>query len=154
MIHNLKIKKEYMDAISSRKKTFEIRKNDRNFQVGDTLNFTIVETGAEYPHLFIVTYVLKDCPEYGLQDGYAILGIKDKYDEATLLLGDYVLEKAELSLCQAWHESKYGNYYTYKIKADSFPKEFEVDPDDADKLGRILDDDHSESVDDDEGESE
>lgn len=150
MTHKLKIKEKYLIAILNRKKTFEIRKNDRDFKVGDEILFTVVETGGEFPHSFIVTYVLKDCPEYGLQDGYAILGIKDEYDEATLLLGDYVLEKAELRLCHVWHESKDGNYYTYKVKTDSFPKEFEIDQDDASKLERILDNDYSETVDDDE----
>lgn len=37
MIHELKILPEYFDAVVSRKKTFEIRKNDRGFQEGDTV---------------------------------------------------------------------------------------------------------------------
>lgn len=37
MIHELKILPEYFTEVLSRKKTFEIRKNDRGFQEGDTV---------------------------------------------------------------------------------------------------------------------
>lgn len=37
MIHELKIEPEYLAGISNGSKTFEIRKNDRNFQRGDYL---------------------------------------------------------------------------------------------------------------------
>lgn len=37
MIHELKILPEYFDEVVSRKKTFEIRKNDRGFQEGDVV---------------------------------------------------------------------------------------------------------------------
>ncbi|MEG0259568.1 MAG: DUF3850 domain-containing protein [Lysinibacillus sp.] len=37
--HDLKILPEYLEAVVSGKKTFEIRKNDRDFQVGDRIFF-------------------------------------------------------------------------------------------------------------------
>lgn len=37
MTHDLKIHPEYFDAIDLWIKTFEIRRNDRNFKVGDEL---------------------------------------------------------------------------------------------------------------------
>jgi len=37
MIHELKILPEYFDDIMNCKKRFEVRKNDRNYQVGDML---------------------------------------------------------------------------------------------------------------------
>lgn len=37
MLHNLKINKEFFSPVKERIKTFEIRKNDRNFQVGDQI---------------------------------------------------------------------------------------------------------------------
>lgn len=40
MLHNLKINKEFFVPVMEQVKTFEIRKNDRNFRIGDkiTLN--------------------------------------------------------------------------------------------------------------------
>ena len=35
--HDLKIAPEYFDAVDSGEKTFEIRLNDRDFKVGDTV---------------------------------------------------------------------------------------------------------------------
>lgn len=45
MIHQLKIDSEYFDDVASGKKTFEVRKNDRNFLVGDFL--ALNETAEE-----------------------------------------------------------------------------------------------------------
>lgn len=35
--HTLKVEHEYMDALASREKTFEVRRDDRGFQKGDKL---------------------------------------------------------------------------------------------------------------------
>jgi len=43
MIHNLKIKQCYLYHTLEGHKTFEIRKNDRDFQVGDTIHFLPLE---------------------------------------------------------------------------------------------------------------
>lgn len=62
MIHELKIWPEYFEAVKSGKKTFEIRKNDRNFKEGDILVLKeFVPTEGEYTGRSIevvVTYVL------------------------------------------------------------------------------------------------
>lgn len=70
--HELKIKSNYLDDIESGKKTFEIRKNDRNYQVGDEIIFII---GFDYSHaMYEITYIHS---ELGLQEGYVVLGIKE-----------------------------------------------------------------------------
>lgn len=62
-------------------KTFEIRKNDRNFQAGDhvILNewnpLTSEYTGRKMAR--VITYVLKEEDgDFGLKPGYAILSIQ------------------------------------------------------------------------------
>lgn len=78
MVHYLKIKPEYYRDVQSGLKTFELRKNDRDFQVGDILMLIkLDDKGNETDQVtrVKVTYILKDCPQYGLKDGYAILGI-------------------------------------------------------------------------------
>lgn len=40
--HTLKICKKYADAVMSGAKTFEIRKNDRGYKVGDKIVFDVV----------------------------------------------------------------------------------------------------------------
>jgi hypothetical protein len=37
ILHNLKIDQEFFIPVIERTKTFEIRKNDRNFQIGDKI---------------------------------------------------------------------------------------------------------------------
>ena len=92
-IHELKIKEEYYKEVALGRKTFELRKNDRDYQVGDLIKFNDALFVREckiandkylaeeyYPHpretLFQITYILKDVPEYGLDKDYCILGIK------------------------------------------------------------------------------
>lgn len=75
-VHELKILPKYLDAIVSGEKRFELRKNDRDYQVGDIL--CLREYDGEYTgreKYYSINYILKDCPEYGLMDGYCILGL-------------------------------------------------------------------------------
>ena len=87
--HELKTDSEVFKPVLKNKKTFEIRFNDRNFQVGDFLllketQFTGEEmkegkpleyTGASC--LVKITHILLG-PIYGLKEGWAILSIKLK----------------------------------------------------------------------------
>lgn len=72
--HFLKIETEYFQEIVYGHKKFELRKNDRDFKVGDT--FTLREvaegdfTGRQLPPLEI-SYVFKG-GKYGLEEGYCI----------------------------------------------------------------------------------
>jgi hypothetical protein len=102
-IHYLKTLPVYFDAVRRGDKTFEIRKNDRDFQTGDTLVLKEFDpalvyerprmppnapqsiwdgyppehdgyTGAEYR--LRVTYVLHDTWEQlGLDKGFVVLGV-------------------------------------------------------------------------------
>lgn len=81
--HSLKTWPEYFEAILSGAKTFEFRKNDRNFQVGDTLRLREYSpgpdeyTGREVDRL--VTYMLSGddftpCT-IGLRAGYVVMSL-------------------------------------------------------------------------------
>jgi hypothetical protein len=77
MLHQLKTDSIYFIQVATGKKTFEVRKDDRDFHVGDFLglnetNELHLETGRFI--LSEVTYVLDD-PRY-VKEGYVILGIK------------------------------------------------------------------------------
>jgi len=77
-IHNLKIKSQYFDAVKNGTKTFEIRYNDRDFKVGDTLILKEVDMMGEFTGNEIhkvVTYILPG-PCYGLEDKFVIMSIK------------------------------------------------------------------------------
>ena len=76
MKHELKIYPKYFEAIIDGKKTFEIRKNDRGFRVGDRVVLkewdNIVYSGREI-HAEI-KYILDD-KFIGLADGYVAFSI-------------------------------------------------------------------------------
>lgn len=84
MVHQLKCASNYFADVVSGKKTFEVRKNDRNFHVGDYLalnELTEHKCNAKGEHketgrsaLFHVHYILDD-PAY-CKEGYVILGIE------------------------------------------------------------------------------
>lgn len=81
MEHVLKCWPQFMPRIASGQKTFEIRKNDRDYQVGDTLflqeftpNVTIQwdHPGRHKPIRAEIVYISSFCQ----QEGYVVLGIK------------------------------------------------------------------------------
>lgn len=78
MIHQLKCEAQYFEDCVSGRKTFEVRKNDRNFHLGDYLALneltkaTKVETGRSA--LFHVIYILND--KDFVKEGYVVLGIE------------------------------------------------------------------------------
>lgn len=74
--HDLKVWPEFFAALASGRKTFELRKNDRDFQEGDTLllrewNFGGGYTGAKIEAA--ISYKLEGFT--GIEPGYAILGL-------------------------------------------------------------------------------
>lgn len=67
----------YYADVRRRVKTFEIRKDEDNIQPGDILTLREWDGHAYTGHKLTreVTYVLRDCSQYGLQEGYCIIGI-------------------------------------------------------------------------------
>lgn len=76
MIHELKVHKEFFSEIENLNKKFEVRKNDRNFQMGDFLALNEMNNG-EYTGrslLVRVIYIL-DNPMY-CKPGMVIMSIQ------------------------------------------------------------------------------
>lgn len=78
MIHELKTLKPYFDALAQGNKTYEVRKTDRDFNVGDFLALNeITEIEKKYTGrccMVAITHILTD-QEY-VQPGYAILSVE------------------------------------------------------------------------------
>ena len=76
MIHELKIAPEYFEKVVSKEKLFEIRYNDRNFQVGDTLKLQEYKGGTYTGRIIYVkvTYILQGFE--GLQPNYVVLSVQ------------------------------------------------------------------------------
>ena len=73
--HELKILPKYFDAVVSGVKNFEVRKDDRGYEVDDTLDLLEYDgnyTGQRLSGLKVV-YVLRNSD--GLADGYCVLGL-------------------------------------------------------------------------------
>ncbi|MBQ1293552.1 MAG: DUF3850 domain-containing protein [Clostridiales bacterium] len=92
--HNLKLNDRYFDAVLNGIKTFEIRKDDRGFRVGDTLEMYRVNDNGLYvskdgtyasnekgawlePIQMKVTYIIThaDFPA-GIPEGYVVMSIE------------------------------------------------------------------------------
>ncbi len=87
-LHELKILHKYLIDVSLGIKTFELRKNDRDYQEGDLIRFIDIreddtktskcqyEPLIDENTLYRITYVLKNVEKYGLDKDYCILAIK------------------------------------------------------------------------------
>lgn len=77
--HELKCWPPFYEAVESGVKPFELRRNDRGFEVDDVLHlreWMNDYTGRECRR--VVTYVLVDAETFGLAKGYCVLGVSGK----------------------------------------------------------------------------
>ena len=76
--HELKTWPEFFGAVLARNKTFEVRKTDRDYRVGDDLHLRewdprlAAYTGRELRR--VITYRL-DGGQFGIEAGHCILGL-------------------------------------------------------------------------------
>ena len=81
MLHKIKIKESFANAVYTGDKTFEVRNNDRGYQKGDHVKFTVLydSDGCEmvsHPLMgeqYEITYVLSGC---GIEPGFCVFGIR------------------------------------------------------------------------------
>lgn len=77
-VHELKILPEYYKAVRMGEKKFELRKDDRGFNVGDHVHLKKWDPAGGYTGEVLmaeITYILRGVPRYGLCDGYCILSL-------------------------------------------------------------------------------
>ena len=79
MMHELKIERRFAYAVFDGRKSFDVRRNDRGFNAGDRVRFTVVEQDAatceDHPlngEVYRITYVLSG---WGLKEGYVAFAI-------------------------------------------------------------------------------
>lgn len=79
MEHKLKILPEYFEAVACGDKNFELRKDDREFSVGDMVCLEEWSPAEKkYTGRCVtrsITYILRNALEYGLADGFCIISI-------------------------------------------------------------------------------
>ena len=95
--HKIKIKKKYYDVVLSGEKTFEIRKNDRDYKVGDIIHFVPIADDCNMiiphnPNEYKITYVFHG-GEYGLEKGYCVFGIAPTIEAAPVGHGEWIKEE-------------------------------------------------------------
>lgn len=85
MIHNIKLDISFCDLVYKGIKTFEVRRNDRNYQIGDLVWFQPVGLSyqpVEHPvkdKIYEITYILNG---WGIQEGFVVFAIKEaKYND-------------------------------------------------------------------------
>ena len=87
--HCLKLSTRYYDSVDNGTKPFEVRKDDRNFRIGDTIEFMRVDEdgntiqngkGTNDYSVKKITFILahEDFPE-GISEGYVVLGLMDAF---------------------------------------------------------------------------
>ena len=121
MVHEMKLLSQYYDAVESGNKTFELRKDDRNVQVGDILLLKewTGELYTDRQKKVGVTYVLRNCPQYGLAEGYCIIGFVGNGKETAKLPeytgdgyynGELVIDTWICPCCGKSYEVDYDDY--------------------------------------------
>jgi hypothetical protein len=85
-LHELKILKEYAEAKAKDLKPFEIRKNDRDFKVGDLVRYIVIddeELNRYFKHrLYQIVYIT----DYAQQNDYIVF--TDNFFSAVGNLGE------------------------------------------------------------------
>jgi hypothetical protein len=76
-VHSLKSLPHFFTSLVDSSKTFEIRKNDRNYRVGDTLRLREWNADTEQYSGFEVTRVVIYITAFAQQPGWVVMGIRE-----------------------------------------------------------------------------
>lgn len=121
MTHKIKIKYKYYKAVLNGDKTFEVRKNDRDYKVGDIIQFVPVADDSDMiithnPNEYKITYVFHG-GEYGLEEGYCVFGITPTIEAVPVMQGEWIMRggKTYCSECGklALHDQDRDDWWYY-----------------------------------------
>lgn len=97
MTHKIKIQREYADRIIGEVKKFEVRKNDRDYQVKDILVFQAIDNSRssfplELDHpindkAYLIKYVHSGL---GMKEDYVVLGIEEIKIETEMGVNEWI----------------------------------------------------------------
>lgn len=76
MTHEIKLLEQYAQAVADGEKTFEVRENDRGYQKGDRIRFSVIEDVVFAPMELNYKYNL---PEYEITYVHSGLGMAENY---------------------------------------------------------------------------
>ena len=77
-----KILSQFFEDVMRGRKNFELRKDEDDIQRNDVLILNEYD-GEKYTGNYVVRkvdYVLRNCPQYGLMQGYCIIGLGETID--------------------------------------------------------------------------
>lgn len=74
-IHDIKILPEYFNPVLDGSKTFEIRKNDRNYTVGDMVNLHEYSTSTKSYTGRVVQRKISYITDFMQQPGFIVFGL-------------------------------------------------------------------------------
>lgn len=85
MLHKIKILVPYADAVAEGRKNFEVRYNDRGYNAGDLVKFTVINndgiTFFTHPlnnKTYRITYVFSGM---GIKDDWVVFGLGEVKDD-------------------------------------------------------------------------
>lgn len=76
--HKLKIEHDWFERLRSGQKTCEVRRHDRDYQVGDRVRFSCNLDQCTAGWTWQITHILTDDTFVGLADGYCVLSLADR----------------------------------------------------------------------------
>ena len=130
MIHRIKIRESFADAVYRGDKSFEVRKNDRGYQAGDYVRFTVLydSDGLDmishplHERIYVITYVLSG---RGIEDGYVVFGIKEICNDIEESSSPKLMQDSEglWATCNSCGEKLWELFgQTVQLDHDKYPK--------------------------------
>lgn len=116
--HDLKCLQPFFGDVRKGIKDFEVRLNDRNFQVGDTLHLHEIKDNGTETHdihgTLPIKYILPG-GQFGIEPGYCVLGFGVRHSQDVYYLQKTAKELAMMAL----QSERYSTDYDYRQAVDA-----------------------------------